>query len=340
MNDDSMVVNFDPADGFALLNYSTKIVNLLGSSCHPDIWAEVGNAIEMLPSSLSAKLDGITSGFEFTVLRGLPIDDADPGPTPRHWSQAGEAGAVWDVVLLMVAGLMGQPIAWEGQQDGRFVHNIVPSPGHENQQTGASSTALLNPHTEDGFHPGRAHLLLLACMRNPDRVPTTAASVRRVSLSERDVEILSRPVTPILPDDFYTEARPFQGEARPVPVLWSSQEGLMMRFDPSYTPLEQAPAEFRAAYTRLEEELARVSVDVSLEPGDVLIVQNDLVAHGRVPFRARFDGTDRWLKRALVRTVSRGSSRPPEEATEHGYGQTVLEAGLLRPRVRSPFLSN
>ncbi len=98
------------------------------------------------------------------------------------------------------------------------MHNIVPSPGHEREQTGASSSVLLSPHTEDAFHPGRAHLLVLACLRNPDAVATTAASVRRVRLARSDVELLSRPALPILPDDAYAEPEAYDGGPPPVPT--------------------------------------------------------------------------------------------------------------------------
>ncbi|MFE5814854.1 TauD/TfdA family dioxygenase [Streptomyces sp. NPDC056479] len=259
------------------------------------------------------------------VLRGLPLEDSDVGPTPGSWATAGDRAAAWDVILLLLATAMGHPIAWEGQQEGRFVHNIVPSPGHEAEQTGASSTVLLSPHTEDAFHPGRAHLLLLACMRNHDSVATTAASVRKVRLDPADVALLSRPVLPILPDDAYTEAQSFAGEAPKIPALWQTQAGPTLRYDPAYTPLDEAPADYRAAYGRLTAELERVSVAVALEPGDVLVVDNDVVVHGRVPFKARYDGTDRWLKRASVRVPGR-RTRPLAESDEHGYGQTALVA--------------
>jgi hypothetical protein len=39
---------------------------------------------------------------------------------------------------------------------------------------------------------------------------------------------------------------------------------------------------------------------VVLEAGDLLVLDNTLVVHGRSPFPARFDGTDRWLQRAFV----------------------------------------
>lgn len=258
------------------------------------------------------------------VLRGLHLDDADIGPTPARWATAGDRTALWDVVLLLLASAMGHPIAWEGQQDGRFVHDIVPSPGHEEEQTGASSTVLLSPHTEDAFHPGRAHLLVLACMRNHDAIATTVSSVRHVRLSPDDLALLSRPELPILPDDAYAEARAYAGLPPKVPVLWESPGGLVLRYDPAYTPLAEATPAYRAAYARLTDELERVSVAATLEPGEVLVLDNDLVVHGRVPFRARYDGTDRWLKRASVRVPGR-RSRPRSEVHEHGYGQSVLE---------------
>ncbi|MER5459910.1 TauD/TfdA family dioxygenase [Streptomyces sp. NPDC002668] len=260
------------------------------------------------------------------VLRGLDVDDEAVGRTPSGWATAGDSGAVYDIALLLLATVMGNPIAWEGQQDGRFVHNIVPSPGHETAQTGASSTVLLSPHTEDAFHPGRAHLLMLGCMRNHDNIATTAASIRRTRLAEEDFDILTRPALPILPDDAYAEAQGYADQAPPaVPTLFATEEGMTLRFDPAYTPVEDADETYRAAYRRLEAELARVSVAVSLSPGEVLVVDNDLVVHGRVPFQARYDGTDRWLKRASIRVPGR-RSRPLAEADEHGYGQAALEA--------------
>ncbi|MFY4720879.1 TauD/TfdA family dioxygenase [Streptomyces sp. LaBMicrA B280] len=317
-----------PLDDAAAAELTTVAAKLLAdhtSATSPELLAALPGACAQLSDAVRHALRPVDTADGLFVLRGLHLDDAGLGPTPGHWSSVGDAGALWDVVLLLVSALMGTPIAWEGQQDGRFVHNIVPSPGHENEQTGASSDVLLTPHTEDAFHPGRAHLLLLCCMRNHDGIATTAASVRRTALAPADVERLKRPVVPILPDDAYEEAQQFAGRPAPVPALFDTPEGLTLRFDPAYTPLDEAEAEWRGAYRRLEDELARVSVAVSLEPGDVLVVDNDIVVHGRVPFTARYDGTDRWLKRASVRVQDR-PTRPRAERHEHGYGQAALTA--------------
>jgi L-asparagine oxygenase len=39
---------------------------------------------------------------------------------------------------------------------------------------------------------------------------------------------------------------------------------------------------------------------VALEAGDLLVVDNAVSVHGRSPFPARYDGTDRWLQRTFV----------------------------------------
>ncbi|MET8626471.1 TauD/TfdA family dioxygenase [Kitasatospora sp. NPDC004669] len=304
---------------------AAKLLAFHGSATSPDLLADLPVMCAQLSERLRHQLRPVDTADGLFVLRGLDVDDVRLGPTPGHWSTVGDAGELWDVVLLLVSALMGTPIAWDGQQDGRFVHNIVPSPGHESEQTGASSSVLLTPHTEDAFHPGRAHLLLLCCMRNHDRIATTAASVRLTALSEADAERLKRPVAPILPDDAYEEAQRFAGRPAPVPTLFDSPDGLTMRYDPAYTPLDEADEQWREAYGRLGEELARVSVAVALEPGDILVVDNDLVVHGRVPFRARYDGADRWLKRASARVEGR-PTRPSAERDEHGYGQAALTA--------------
>ncbi|MFF2625066.1 TauD/TfdA family dioxygenase [Kitasatospora griseola] len=317
------VRRLDPTAVAELTSAAAELLALHGSATSPGLLADLPAKSAALGEPLRRRLRPVDTADGLFVLRGLRIDDTDLGPTPGHWSKVGDAGALWDVALLLVSALMGTPIAWEGQQDGRFVHNIVPSPGHESEQTGASSSVLLTPHTEDAFHPGRAHLLLLCCMRNHDAIATTAASVRLVELSDADVDRLKRPVAPILPDDAYEQAQRFGGRPAPVPTLFEAPDGLTMRYDPAYTPQETADPAWRAAYGRLGDELARVSVAVSLEPGDVLVVDNDLVVHGRVPFRARYDGTDRWLKRASVRVEQR-PTRPAAEADEHGYGQAAL----------------
>jgi L-asparagine oxygenase len=268
---------------------------------------------------------GLVGDGGAVVLRGLRAPDTPLGPTPPSWADAPrDETALWDATLLLLASVIGRPFGWEGQQDGRLVHDIVPSKGHEHEQTGASSSVVLSAHTEDAFHPGRANVLLLACLRNHDDVPTSLASVRHARLSAIERGLLERPTLPILPDDSYNELDAPDAVSPPeVATLWDGEGGLRIRYDPAYTPLEQADGDYRAAYDWLSGELERVAVDVTLEAGEVLVIDNDVAVHGRQPFQARYDGTDRWLKRVSVRRSE--SERLAAEAAEHGYGQRLID---------------
>lgn len=177
---------------------------------------------------------------------------------------------------------------------------------------------------------------MLGCLRNPDLVGTTVSSVRRVHLTADQRRLLSVATLPILPDVSYGTGHE-RYSAAPLPTLWSSAgpDEATLRYDPAYTPLDDADAEFRAAYARLTAELERVCVTAALAPGEVLLVDNDVAVHGRVPFTARYDGTDRWLKRVNIRLPDR--QRRAEEADENGYGQRIVAP--FRAAVHTAFAS-
>jgi hypothetical protein len=53
---------------------------------------------------------------------------------------------------------------------------------------------------------------------------------------------------------------------------------------------------------RLRNLIEEIKTSVVLEPGDLLVVDNNIAVHGRSPFAPRFDGYDRWLQRSFVVT--------------------------------------
>jgi len=50
-----------------------------------------------------------------------------------------------------------------------------------------------------------------------------------------------------------------------------------------------------------------------LETGDLLVIDNNKTIHGRKPFQPKYDGTDRWVQRMLVRK----QLPPPSEIQGH-----------------------
>ncbi|MGW7349908.1 guanitoxin biosynthesis L-enduracididine beta-hydroxylase GntD [Streptomyces sp. NPDC054784] len=248
------------------------------------------------------------------VVRGFPVADVELGPTPAHWRErAPEATLLHDYWLALLGSLAGEPFGWETLQDGRLFHDVLPIRGDEEAQTGHGSSALLEFHTEDAFHEHRCDHLLLLALRNHDRVPTTLASVRGVELSADDRDVLFARRFVVRPDAEHLRHMGAEAAAefeRPVAVFFGDRDDPAVRIDPPYMAALPGDREAAAALERLCAGLESRLSDVVLEPGDTLVVDNQRCVHGRAPFRARLDGTDRWLRKLTVtRDLRRSAGR-------------------------------
>ncbi|MGW4891965.1 guanitoxin biosynthesis L-enduracididine beta-hydroxylase GntD [Kitasatospora sp. NPDC004240] len=258
------------------------------------------------------------------VVSGLPVDDPALGPTPADWRDkaAPDATLRLDIPFLLIACLLGEPIAWATQQDGRLMHDIFPIRAHEHGQIGWGSAETLAWHTEDAFHPLRTDYLGLMCLRNPDAVETTFADIADVRLDDATRAALAQERFKILPDDSHRPQNQVEGaeedpevaelqrrsaervesalrSPEPVAVLFGSPKDPYVRLDPYYMQGVQGEDEQRAL-DEIGAALDGAMGGVSLTPGDIVFIDNYRVVHGRKPFQARFDGTDRWLRRLNI----------------------------------------
>lgn len=260
----------------------------------------------LLPRHLSSGVSGLRHGDvpPAALVRGFPVDDGEIGPTPSHWRDR-EAGRTdtQDYWLALLAALLGEPFCWSTLQDGRLYNDIHPIGGSELHQTGHGSESLLEFHTEDAFHEYRCDYILLLSLRNHDRVPTTIATSRGLRLSDADRDVLFERRFVIRPD---TEHRRHMTPAetaayeQPVAVLFGDRDDPGIRIDPPYMETLPDDGEAAGALARLGEQLEDGLIDVVLDPGDVLVIDNQRCVHGRKPFRPRLDGTDRWLRKVTV----------------------------------------
>ncbi|MFD9052842.1 guanitoxin biosynthesis L-enduracididine beta-hydroxylase GntD [Streptomyces zaomyceticus] len=250
------------------------------------------------------------------VVHGFPIDDEAVGATPGHWDGVSASGVAveHELFLAMCGTALGDPFTFSTLQLGRMVQNLLPIKGDELRQSGHGSECLLEFHTEDGFHPGRCDYLLLFGVRNHDRVPTIVASVRDVKLTDDDLDMLRTPKFLIRPDDEHIRqlqerrvghpalARMVEMQANPmaVPVLSGGRDRLYLRIDYPFMECVGGDPAAQRALDALMAELERVQQDLVVEQGSLIVVDNYVAVHGRRPFTARHDGTDRWLKRMIV----------------------------------------
>ncbi len=307
-----------------LRSAAEKLGEVYGAPSLPEFYDRALAAEESLPAGLRTFLLSYRRSERNAscLVHGFPVDGDALGPTPGHWREAihGDTARDQEVWLALCGLLLGDPFGWVTLQEGRIIQNILPIHGDEDRQSGYGSEALLEFHTEDGFHPNRCDYLLLMGLRNPDAVPTIVASVRDVRLDDADRAVLAEERFLIRPDtehirqlETYAPGHPALPRLRamadrPVPtaVLFGDRPSPYLRIDRPFMDTLPGDTEAEAALDRLMAELNRVQRDVAVGPGSLLIVDNYRAVHGRRPFTARYDGTDRWLKKL---TVSRNLRR-------------------------------
>lgn len=316
----------------------------------PDAAPLLGEARRLGFSHLPADLVRFLERFQRTefaaavAVTGLGVDDAAIGPTPSHWRAQPDRRSTFreEVFLVLLGSILGDVFGWATLQEGRLVHNVLPIASQEEEQSGHGSSTTLAWHTEDGFHPHRCDYLGLLSLRNDERVPTTLAAVDAVALTPEQRWTLAEPRFVIRPDNEHLHQHVREGaeidrvaarrleawrNPAPVPVLFGDPARPYLRIDPFFMSSlpgdEQAAAALRAIVDQLEAAIE----DVVLEPGTVCFIDNYRAVHGRAPFRARYDGRDRWLKKIVVTRDLRKSRAARERAEARVVAPAVLSGG-------------
>lgn len=252
--------------------------------------------------------------------------------TPPHWDlETNNKSCEKSVIsMCLCAAILGDLFGWITQQDGRIVHDILPIEKYKSEQLGSGSEVELTLHTEDAFHEFRGDYLVMMCLRNPGGIPTMLSKPDYSRLTKKQIDLLFEEHFVIRPDnshkienasservitmqayknqkviDAYNEIEACCSVPRKVAVLFGQRDRPFLRLDP-YFMEEPSHPEARDALRQLINIVDDMVVDVALNPGEILIVDNYEVVHGRRPFSARYDGSDRWYKRLnVIRDIRR-----------------------------------
>jgi L-asparagine oxygenase len=220
-------------------------------------------------------------------------------PTPLVAAHDADACPAATRSLLLLADDIGRAVGYDREQGGRLIQDIFPVRTTERDQVSTSSKVMLGTHTETAFHPHKPRYVVLLCLRGDKDAATTYADVNDIveHLTPGDLAVLQT-------NDFVTSVDPsFMTNGEPdarvaVTPLTRQGSGFVLVYDEllmsGVTPRAQA------ALDALHRAVKLSTKQVVLEAGDLLVVDNERAVHGRTPFVPRYDGTDRWLKRALV----------------------------------------
>jgi L-asparagine oxygenase len=213
----------------------------------------------------------------------------------------------------------GSVVGYAQEQDGRLLQHVFPKRAHEARQIAGSSRAELALHTETAFHPYRPDYVALMCVRGDASAATVYSSLGEVlpELSTPALNELYQPHFVTSVDESFRARGESDQVVGPLPVLRLDKWGKRtLVFDAELmsgtTPLAAE------ALSELKFSAAAKAREVTLEAGDIVVIDNRTTVHGRRPFTPRYDGTDRWLLRALLR-----EELPPASDYEGGVITTT-----------------
>jgi L-asparagine oxygenase len=235
---------------------------------------------------------------------GLDMFDKEVGIIPPTPTERGAFVKIPDAysAMLEVAMKYGYLVGYAQEQDGKYIQHVYPVKSFETDQISNSSKTQLELHTETAFHPYRPDYIVLGCLRGDKAAKTTYAHVDTIVsfLDNKTVDTLTRPefITTV-DQSFRLHGEPDQEVLLPILKADKDTGRWRMTFDKS--TMRGTNLEAQRALDLFAKAVEPCVREISLQRGDFLVIDNSKIVHGRTPFTPRYDGTDRWLIRGLIR---------------------------------------
>jgi L-asparagine oxygenase len=235
------------------------------------------------------------------VISGIEVSDVPE--TPQDNSENVAAQTSLARIQAICNEMLGRMVAYEAEGSGRLFQDMVPAKGAKRAQTSLSSEVELEVHTEQAFSALRPDYLSLACLRGDPNAQTYVLRAVDVlaHVSPDTARMLRRPLWTMGVDESFRigEHKFVLGDVRgPVPIISGSINDPTMVLDQDL--MDGVDGQARQVLGEMRELYMEYRHPYTLSPGQILILDNNRVAHGRSNFAARFDGTDRFIIRSFV----------------------------------------
>jgi L-asparagine oxygenase len=284
-----------------------------------DALVELYRCHARLPRQLLARLAEFANSPAapgMLVVENCPIDPDVPATPANSRRSPRKRTFVSEGCLLGFAQIIGKPLGYRNEKDGELIQNVCPVQTESTQTSSESSEIRLGFHTDFDFAESRpfgpyndtnADYIVLYCLRSDPHAEafTIYADARDICARLTSVQIttLRQPLYQFGASYSFTGR---SGDSRiwseAIPVLKGPEEYPEVSIDMlcGVRGLSDAATGALRAVAEVcgSDDVAQA---VCLRAGQVLLIDNRKGAHARTAFRARYDGTDRWLQRVYAR---------------------------------------
>jgi len=239
------------------------------------------------------------------LIKNLPIG-SDLGPTPNDQNPVPflKKSNISESCLVGIGQILGEIFSYKNERNGSLVHNIYPRKSQREVISSEGSEVPLPLHIEDvHLFPYYPIFICFLCLRSEldKEVYTYVLEAKDIvsSLDENTLQILESPL-------FYSEPpEVFRGQSRNselMPVFQGPRSQPQITLELNDT--RAVSPEGKRALDILKEVCSQSSklILVNLQPGDLLILDNRKVLHGRGAFNSDFCENSRWCQRVLIKS--------------------------------------
>jgi L-asparagine oxygenase len=272
-----------------------------------------------LPKQIIESLHQFKQGLTPTgaiLITNLPLDPNIP-PTPTNGRMVKQkSNFVSEAILLGIGRFMGYFFGYNNHHGGEFIHCVAPKLGSEQSISAFGSGCLFDFHVEATYCTPNPDFLGLLCLRESSgqKVITTISDNQNAidKLPDNFVKILGEENYELQQSEIYTDHQ--QAKRKKISIIKDDNKKKFCFNFNTIRALNNSAAE---ALANFKQQLIADRIEIILEKGDLLLIDNNRCCHSRTEFKAFYDGNDRWIMRGYI-----SSNLEKSVILDHNYDDT------------------
>lgn len=295
------IVEINDSEKDILLQLANKLKFIKPSSKPEEFIIFAKSLSYQLPEHLkdelkNFKLTGHQKGA--LLFRNMPNDNSVI--TPRNNKEHVGETTIISCVQAIINEYLGEMVSYEAEGDGYLFQDMVPNEELKDTQTSLGSGVELEVHTEQAFSHYRPDYLSLACIKKDSSAYTYFLHVDQILdyMSANEINYLEKKKWNIGVDmSFALNGCDFALRG-PLSILTINNNGYDLNFDQDLLCSDSKTA------SKLIDKIVSIYKkkrhEYVLQPGEILLLDNHKLIHGRSSFKPLFNGNDRFIVRSFV----------------------------------------
>lgn len=269
-----------------------------------NIKTELKNLLDNLISSLNPFIIFKFNNHLLNEHQNIP----DTPPNNKH--KTGEKTILAKIQALLVS-FISNLVFYEAEGYGRIFQDIVPDITMKNEQSSVGSNKELEIHTEQAFSKLKPDFLSLACVRGDKSALTYILPLNTILryLDGPAKKLIQTPLWKIGVDySFELNGNEFidGNERGPIPIININGEDTYAEQDPLLVFDQDLMIGITEEANDIIKKITNIyyehRIQHCLQPGEIVIINNNKAVHGRSGFKPNYNGKDRFLIRCFGMT--------------------------------------